>query len=464
MKKIKERKDISLQRKRAGEWKLGKLPVADVKKKDGIRFIFGKDNHLTIRPSGTEPKVRFYGQLWKEVTIKNINELILQTDRALEELVKKVQLDVQMTAQDKISIVIRNLLEEQSEIERFLEFFTDLKSYSLEAQEGLKRDFSIPRSFFEGYPESMPYSHLNSVIVPWDRIYGQTLAAYFIIQHYLSHLPSQSYLLIRDTTYNLEYTEFIFVNKDRPHLLEDLSRLISDVCNGNILQEWSFVWDSDIRGEKVVISVFEVVEASEQLRFKEDKILQLYELLAPEGIEKVDSERIEILLERYRVFVAYCRKIYEELKDTPQAFLERLSLDTRPHPNTYLQETINELLYYPEPLDTFADLLKENILDKKLLPVVVSDVDETLTPSREKAPLKILERIIEILEKGGIFIALSGSPRENIENQFLIPLLKRIKKGEARFLNNLHLLVNSGRVMYSYDEQLQEFKLQYIFS
>lgn len=34
---------------------------------NSVRFFFGEENHLTIRPSGTEPKIRFYGQFKREV-------------------------------------------------------------------------------------------------------------------------------------------------------------------------------------------------------------------------------------------------------------------------------------------------------------------------------------------------------------------------------------------------------------
>ncbi|MDD5130916.1 MAG: acetate/propionate family kinase, partial [Candidatus Omnitrophica bacterium] len=98
------------------------------------------------------------------------------------------------------------------------------------------------------------------------------------------------------------------------------------------------------------------------------------------------------------------------------------------------------------------------MLVRGILPVVVTDMDGTLTPSRAYCSDKIAEVVFDILKAGGDFIILTSSDFKAVKEQFLNKIQK-MAISENKYLANLYIFVNQGTEYYKYNFKINEFEL-----
>ncbi|MDO8489756.1 MAG: HAD-IIB family hydrolase, partial [Candidatus Omnitrophota bacterium] len=101
-----------------------------------------------------------------------------------------------------------------------------------------------------------------------------------------------------------------------------------------------------------------------------------------------------------------------------------------------------------------------NILNKGILPVVVADMDGTLTLARDKCSDEMAEMIVDILRAGGKFVICTSSDKKAAYDQVVSQIEEKIS-GEKRLLANLYIFVNLGTEAYKYSSKLDQFILLY---
>jgi hypothetical protein len=87
--------------------------------------------------------------------------------------------------------------------------------------------------------------------------------------------------------------------------------------------------------------------------------------------------------------------------------------------------------------------------------LIAFDLDGTLAPSKSTLPKRMAGLLDELLEKFEVCI-ISGGKYELFQHQVLNQLTK-----SPRLLKKLHLMPTSGTRYFSYDEQLDDWKLEY---
>ena len=75
---------------------------------NSVRFFFGAEDHLTIRPSGTEPKIRFYGQFKQEVRdeaeLQGVkHSLATELKQVVEDVIKEAQESLKQSSNQSVS-------------------------------------------------------------------------------------------------------------------------------------------------------------------------------------------------------------------------------------------------------------------------------------------------------------------------------------------------------------------------
>ncbi|MFA6079630.1 MAG: HAD hydrolase family protein, partial [Candidatus Omnitrophota bacterium] len=94
-------------------------------------------------------------------------------------------------------------------------------------------------------------------------------------------------------------------------------------------------------------------------------------------------------------------------------------------------------------------------------PVIVSDLDGTLSESNLPIAPEMADAIIEILKGGSTFAVLSGISKSRVEKQFIRPLLARLDEKDRDILNNLIIGSDNGTQIYQYDRTMRDFKCIY---
>ena len=98
-----------------------------------------------------------------------------------------------------------------------------------------------------------------------------------------------------------------------------------------------------------------------------------------------------------------------------------------------------------------------DIIDDYGSPVIVCDMDDTITKANLRIEDKNLWVIIDMLRAGVRFGVLSGVSRKRIEEQFLTPLMEAVPEDEKAILNNLIIGSDSGTQIYRYDPGRDDF-------
>ncbi|HSW85289.1 MAG TPA: HAD-IIB family hydrolase [Candidatus Saccharimonadales bacterium] len=87
--------------------------------------------------------------------------------------------------------------------------------------------------------------------------------------------------------------------------------------------------------------------------------------------------------------------------------------------------------------------------------LIAFDLDGTLAPSKSTLPRRMAGLLDELLEKFQVCI-ISGGKYELFQHQVLSQLTK-----SSRLLKNLHLMPTSGTRYFSYDENIDDWRLEY---
>jgi|GEM_PF-3628131 len=94
-------------------------------------------------------------------------------------------------------------------------------------------------------------------------------------------------------------------------------------------------------------------------------------------------------------------------------------------------------------------------------PVLVCDLDATVTESNMPILPDNLEKVMKILKKGLHFVVLSGISKKRVDKQFLDPLLASISQEDSQILENLIVASDSGTQIYRYSETTASFECVY---
>ncbi|MFH1304942.1 MAG: HAD hydrolase family protein, partial [Candidatus Omnitrophota bacterium] len=94
-------------------------------------------------------------------------------------------------------------------------------------------------------------------------------------------------------------------------------------------------------------------------------------------------------------------------------------------------------------------------------PVLVCDLDATVTESNMPILPDNLEKVMKILKKDLHFVVLSGISKERVDKQFLDPLLAAISQADRQILENLIVASDSGTQIYRYSETTASFECVY---
>lgn len=117
----------------------------------------------------------------------------------------------------------------------------------------------------------------------------------------------------------------------------------------------------------------------------------------------------------------------------------------------------------PQPYITFKAMTHDfeamvlEITKRGKIPIVVSDMDATITPSGQPISEENLQIIINILEQRIPIAILSGALMANIDRQLIDPLLKKIPRQRRSILNNLMIGSNGGAQIYRYSSASGDF-------
>ncbi|MCK4859124.1 MAG: HAD-IIB family hydrolase, partial [Candidatus Omnitrophica bacterium] len=125
--------------------------------------------------------------------------------------------------------------------------------------------------------------------------------------------------------------------------------------------------------------------------------------------------------------------------------------------NDRLYEEIKRLIAADD--DDFSLALK-NMLDNNIFPVVVADMDDTLTIARTECSNEMIEKIIDILEAGGKFVVFTSSSKKAVDAQILNKLKQKTFL-QPEILRQFYIFVNQGAEAYRYDSKANEFEQIY---
>jgi len=86
----------------------------------------------------------------------------------------------------------------------------------------------------------------------------------------------------------------------------------------------------------------------------------------------------------------------------------------------------------------------------KIEPVIVADMDDTLTPFRREISDEMIEMIFQLLQQGIKFVILTSSSMKAVKDQVLKKLFAQ-KKGKERAFSNLYIFPAQGSQAYHFD-------------
>ena len=91
-------------------------------------------------------------------------------------------------------------------------------------------------------------------------------------------------------------------------------------------------------------------------------------------------------------------------------------------------------------------------------PILVSDLDGTITESNLPVSRASLDAIIEILKTGSSFVLLTGISKKRVDGQFLKPLLDVLPAENREILKHLIIATDNGTQIYQFDEGMNDYK------
>ncbi|MCX5708145.1 MAG: 6-phosphogluconolactonase, partial [Candidatus Omnitrophica bacterium] len=238
-----------------------------------------------------------------------------------------------------------------------------------------------------------------------------------------------------------------------------------------------------------VVFIFNTAQDSETVAHNVLSLIQLYENTLGYAFETIFSSivinRLEVVPQQLRDMLEADKKELDNPLGIPEA-KSKLMLDLFLPTEEELRELRKKIRVYDGVFGMVSEIgtreagklgatrkryahdpLKLAFLFKLLdmvssgtIPVIISDMDETLTPSRAQIAVETARKIIRILAFGGKFVILTGSHREGVQSQVLDVLEPLVAESKELF-KDFYLFLNNGTESYRFDMQRQEFQVLY---
>ncbi|MFH0764512.1 MAG: DUF692 family multinuclear iron-containing protein [Candidatus Omnitrophota bacterium] len=162
-------------------------------------------------------------------------------------------------------------------------------------------------------------------------------------------------------------------------------------------------------------------------------------------------------------------KLFDTLKDSPE-LIKNILIDSQAPIEEVLGSADTNPPALPgtrglEPVEGPAQAIKQfndmasGIMDRGYAPIIVADLDGTITEPNEPISEENARAIIRLVKSGAIFAVLSGISFNRVKYQFLEPMVSYLTTPEERdILKGIPIASDNGTQVYQYDTEAGGFE------